>query len=171
MPNESISGIVTSPPYGDEHSTVNYTRYTKHAAFWLGFTLAEIKKGSQETLSSRKHKQLPTGITETEKVLEELRQAHELDSEKVVNFLSEFSQCLVDFQRVLEPGASCAIVIANRRVRQVNIPMDTVTSEIAACAGFAVENIYYRTFPKKVVAWTTISGSSMDQENIIVLRK
>jgi len=171
LPEESIGGVITSPPYGDEHSTVNYTRYTKHAAFWFGLTPAEVKQGSGETLSSRKLTTLPDGIHETENVLGELRRAHELDSEKVVHFLSEFHQVLSSFHRILTPGAGCAIVIANRRVRQVNIPMDLVTSELAASAGFSVEKIYYRTFPKKVVAWTTISGSSMDQENIIILRK
>ncbi len=171
IPEAVINGIVTSPPYGDEHSTVNYTRYTKHAAYWLGVSPAEVKKSSGETLSSRKQNSLPEGISVTEEALANIRQANTTDYEKVVHFLSDYYECLTQFQRILAPGAVCAIVIANRRVRQVEIPMDRVTTELASHAGLKQENVFHRTFPKKVVAWKTISGKSMDQENIVILRK
>lgn len=171
LPAEVIGGIITSPPYGDEHSTVNYTRYTKHAAVWLGITPQEVKQGSQETLSKQNLTELPPDVPETEQVLRALESVNLADYDKVVHFLSEFYASLVLFDKVLMPGAPCAIVIANRRVRGVDLPMDRVTAELATSAGFIVENTFYRTFPKKVVAWTTISGSSMDQENIVILRK
>ncbi len=89
----------------------------------------------------------------------------------MVHFLSEFYQFLKDCHRILIDKAACAIVIANRRVRKVEIPMDRVTIELATQAGLQQEAVFYRTFPKKVVAWKTISGKSMDQENIVILRK
>jgi site-specific DNA-methyltransferase (cytosine-N4-specific) len=171
IPSGSVTGIVTSPPYGDEHSTVNYTRYTKHAAYWLGFSPADVKKMSGETLSSRKQDTLPKGIPTTEEVLAQIKDINASDYPKVVHFLSEFYQCLTQCQRILTAGAACAIVIANRRVRNVEIPMDVITTELASPAGLQQETIFYRTFPKKVVAWKTISGKSMDQENIVILRK
>ncbi len=171
IPSDTVTGIVTSPPYGDEHSTINYTRYTKHAAYWLGISPSYVNKMSGETLSSRKQDALPTGIPTTELVLAQIKTIKASDHPKVVHFLSEFYQCLKHCQRILTTGAVCAIVIANRRVRNVEIPMDTITTELASQAGLQQESIFYRTFPKKVVAWRTISGKSMDQENIVILRK
>ncbi len=171
IPSETVTGVVTSPPYGDEHSTVNYTRYTKHAAYWLGVSPADVNKMSAETLSSRKQDALPKGIPTTEKVLAQIKEINAMDHSKVMHFLSEFYLCLKQCQRILTAGAACTIVIANRRVRNVEIPMDVVTTELASQVGLQQEDVFYRTFPKKVVAWKTISGKSMDQENIVILRK
>ena len=171
IPEATINGVLTSPPYGDEHSTVNYTRYTKHAAYWLGVVPADVKKSSGETLSSRKQSSLPSGIPATLAVLEKIKQINETDYQKVIHFLSEFYLWLEQCQRIIIPGGICAIIIANRRVRQVEIPMDVVTAELASKVRLKQESVFYRTFPKKVVAWKTISGSSMDKENIVILRK
>ena len=171
IPRDSVSGILTSPPYGDEHSTVNYTRYTKHAAYWLGYSPVEVNKMSRQTLSSRKQVALPTNIPTTEKVLAQLKEVRGTDYLKVVHFLTEYYQFLKECHRILTTNAICAIVIANRRVRNVEIPMDHITTELASHIGMYPEAIFYRTFPRKVVAWKTISGKTMDQENIIILRK
>jgi len=45
-----VNTIITSPPYGDEHNTIGYSRWTKFFLYWLDYTQETVLENRKKTL-------------------------------------------------------------------------------------------------------------------------
>ena len=71
----------------------------------------------------------------------------------------------------------CCFVVANRTVRRVTIPTDTITVELGRKWGFKLETVIKRTIPNKVMPSRNApenesnnTGSTMTEESVVILK-
>lgn len=162
IPSDSISGVVTSPPYLNRY---DYTRtYALELAF-LGLTDDEIKGLRQELLSATVEnrekdlantdeafkiaKQTLDGITAYKACrdyLFDLVEKRELNNPGIARmfegYFIELSATLVHVSRMMQKDAPFVMVNDNVRYGGLAIPVDLILSEVAKNLGLATEVIW-----------------------------
>ncbi len=199
LPDESIGGVLTSPPYLSRH---DYTRVTaayedvyacwraiqdshhsEHAGYHVDDSLDAPPMDSPAPLR-RSHTQVPAhgrarGRLRTgalpETVVEAAETLELIDKGKMARvvrgYFSDMLGMLGECRRVLRTGSVCWMVIGGARLHDVYIPTDTILAEYATTIGFDVDRI--------VVARNLIPGGRKfghltkvaPRESVVVLRK
>ena len=104
------------------------------------------------------------------KKLTEVEAINHSDMPYIKSFFSDYYKALMNMFTIVQKY--CCIVIGNRTInKNITFPMDSVTEEFGTNIGFTLVKFYYRKIPTKAIAWEAISGSTMDMENIIILKK
>jgi len=107
LPNESIDGIITSPPYS---IALNYVANDAHALKALGYDLNNIKEGFIGVRGA--------GFN------------------KFRLYNSDMSKCFREMYRVLKPNKFCIIVIGNVTYQNEEVNTTGITIESCKRAGF-----------------------------------
>lgn len=107
LPDESIDGIITSPPYS---IALNYVANDAHALKALGYDLNSMK--------------------------EDFIGVRGAGSEKFRLYNSDMSNCFKEMHRVLKPNKSCVIVIGNVTYQNQEVNTTGATIESCKKAGF-----------------------------------
>jgi hypothetical protein len=110
LPDESIDGIVTSPPYS---IALNYVKNDEHALEAMGFDLDEI---SDEFIGVRGR-----------------------GKERFELYDDDMRQCAREFARVLKPGAMAAVVIGNMTYQGEEIDTTSMFTAACEDAGLVLE--------------------------------
>jgi len=174
---ESISLVVTSPPYGDSHTTVAYGQFSRYSALWLGLQETEVMATDDRGLGGtvlEEEKDLGSGVLRS--TLQEVRERDPYRAKQVYAFFHDADACLSQIAQVLKKGRShCCFVTGNRTVRRVLIPTDLILIELAAKYGFRHLETKYRDIPTKAIPWVNapenISGltsPTINRESIVI---
>jgi hypothetical protein len=184
---ERFDLLVTSPPYGDNVSTVPYGQYSYLPLQWIDgsdiddkadqsflFTTHEIDKRS---LGGIKRSVLQR-INELEKMSESF--SHIIKSLKnepmdrtvrVAAFCRDLNECIEPILSVLNPGAFMIWTIGNRRVGKKIIRMDDILSEFLMARGARKIVKLERIIPSKRMAVKNSISNTMRKETILVFKK
>ena len=147
LPNESVDMIVTSPPYGDSHTTVAYGQFSRWANEWFNFPNA---KNLDNLLMGGKKKAEP--IYETESIAKELKEIQSIDNtrfQEVVSFLNDYSCSIKNIAPKIRKGGIICYVVGNRTVKGIQIPLDFFTAEMFEKQGFSHLKTIVREIPNK----------------------
>jgi tRNA G10 N-methylase Trm11 len=171
-----FDGAITSPPYGEEKSTIGYARWSKLSIAWLRLNENEIRdsdKGSlgaiasEETLEKLNELESPTTLT----VLRDLVKTDPDRVKEALPFFFDYLASLKEVHRVLKHGSYYCIVVGDRSIRKKLLDMEKVSVELGIEAGFRHVHSFFRNIPMKLIPWTTPTGKTISRESIIVLRK
>lgn len=177
---ESVNLVVTSPPYGDSHTTVAYGQFSRYPALWLGFDEKEVMEiddaglggkivnGDLDKLESPLLTETYTAVAEKDE-----RRAREL-----LAYFWDIDTCLEQLSKALKKGKShCCFVLGNRTVRRIKIPTDRILVELSKKYGFEHVDTKYRRIPMKRIPWVNapenIAGKTVEtisKESIIIWR-
>jgi hypothetical protein len=170
--DESVGGILTSPPYLSRHDYTKITRAHEDVYHhWYHRRPTTDDQVSAHPRSKRRTAQrpLPAAVDEACQTL------HDIDEHKLArvtgDYFEDLTDCMSEWQRVLRPGAFCWMVIGGARIRDVYIPSDTILAGIASDSGFAVEEI---AVARRVVPSGRNFGTLQHvapRESVLVLRK
>ena len=179
--------VVTSPPYGDHHTTVAYGQFTRHPSLWLDMPPDEVSAADKVGLGGRLKKEM--GDLDSDTLDATLKKVSKNDkrltknrkpcrTEEVYAFFHDLDSCMGQIAGVLEEGESrCCFVVANRTVRRVRIPTDAITVELGRKWGFSLDHIIRRNIPNKVMPLrnapeniTNNTGSTMTEEAVIIMK-
>ena len=176
LPDESVDMIVTSPPYGDSHTTVAYGQFSRWANEWFNFPNA---KNLDNLLMGGKKKAEP--LFKTESIKKELDEINSLDNKRfqeVISFLNDYSCSIKNIAPKIRKGGVICYVVGNRTVKGVQIPLDYFTAEIFEGQGFHHIQTIVREIPNKRMpsknSPTNITGAvgtTMSNEYIVVMEK
>lgn len=176
MPDNSIDMIVTSPPYGDSHTTVAYGQFSRWANEWFGY---ENAKNLDNLLMGGKKK--VQKHFDTVCIREELEEIERLDAKRymeVVSFLNDYSSSIKNISPKVRVGGRICYVVGNRTVKGVQIPLDYFTAETFEKYGFEHEKTIVREIPnKRMPSKTSPSNkagakvSTMSNEYIVIMTK
>jgi DNA modification methylase len=175
LKEDSVDLIVTSPPYGDSHTTVAYGQFSRLSLLMLGYPNEQTLEVDKRSIGGRKN-----GTTIVSKTLEEVvGQMHqEVRKREVHNFFVDLSRCMTNLSKVLAPDGRACFVLGNRTVNGVRIPADKILIEIGEGVGLSKENVFYREIPNKRIpsksSPTNIAGKKVDtmnKESIVILKK
>lgn len=175
--------VVTSPPYGDHGTTVAYGQFSKHSSLWLDLPEVAVdriglggqRKADSDDLGSETLNMTLESVRRNDIMLTKNKKP--CRAEAVYSFFYDLDKCLGEISKNLVPEKShCCFVVANRTVRRVVIPTDTITIQLGKKYGFRIKNVVYRSIPNKAMplknAPENIShntGNTMTNESIIIM--
>lgn len=172
----SVDIIITSPPYGDSHTTVAYGQFSRWANEWFAFDNA---KNLDNILMGGKicHEKL----FETKTINKELRQIYNTDKKRyyeVISFLNDYWLSIKNVAKTIRKGGIVCYVVGNRNVKGIRIPLDYFTAETFEQCGLhhiitIVREIPNKRMPSKTSP-TNITGQKVDtmkNEYIVILEK
>lgn len=175
--DRSIDLTITSPPYGDNQTTVPYGQFSSLALFWIdpkdlkleGWELDNYSKIDRMSLGGQKKNHL-TSLGE-QLLLPYLNAISQEKRHKVINFFADYFISLDDICRVTDKYI--VMTLGNRTVDRVNIDLTGITSKYLELKGFKLLDTLTREIPiKRIPKVTSIVGnkavSSMNEEFVII---
>jgi site-specific DNA-methyltransferase (cytosine-N4-specific) len=178
---------MTSPPYGDNKTTVPYGQHSYLPLRWIA--TADIPGGFDSSLldstsridvlslgGSLKHAddardeltQLSPALSE---FLIEVDQAPRL-RKKVLSFVRDYREAFEMVRPRLKDGAFCFLTLGERRVGRRTFPLVEITKELLIADGHEYVTTIERVLPgsRKRMAAKNSEGATMAQEWILVTR-
>lgn len=170
--------IVTSPPYGDSHTTVAYGQFSRYSLLWLGYDKKKIYQIDKESLGGRRKQENPPSETFNE-IFNKIATMDGKRAEEVKSFFVDLNECLVNLYYLLKDGGHACFVLGNRTVKGFKIPTDQIIVEFGENIGFIPpKRVIHRRIPTKRIPWksspTNIPGQKVEtisEENIIILER
>ena len=176
LPDNSVDMIVTSPPYGDSHTTVAYGQFSRWANEWFGFDNAA---SLDNLLMGGKKKAIQKFETDSIKdVLLEINNADAKRYLEVISFLNDYFDSIKNIAPKVRKGGIICFVVGNRTVKGIQISLDYFTAEMFEKFGFKHLQTIVREIPNKRMpsknSPTNVAGaksSTMSNEYIVIMEK
>lgn len=173
----SVDIIITSPPYGDSHTTVAYGQYSRLSSAWLG--LKEPEKVDRRLMGGRPAKVVPRyGCAALDEALAAITERDGARAREVAAFYSDLRNSARNVAQLVRPGGHACYVVGNRKVKGVVLPTHTAIRAFFEGAGFKHVETFQRNIPNKRMPLrnspTNVAGSADDTmtiEHIVVLNK
>lgn len=183
--DNSIDIICTSPPYGDNATTVTYGQYSMLPIYWIdrrdlgvfdeslienyssidSASLGGNKKRSNNTFDYSSH------------ILEDyLAKIDERKRKKVRCFVNDYLEVFSSLKSKLKPDKYMVLTLGNRRVDNQVLPLTEITREFLEKQNFTFElevmrNIPSKRMPRKVSKVKNHAVKSMNTEYVLIMRK
>ncbi len=172
----SIDFVITSPPYGDSHTTVAYGQYSRLSAAWLG--LEDANKIDSKLMGSKTPKILENFDCEVlDASLKQISLADDKRVLEVSGFYSDLRQSINNIVPLIKSGGYACYVTGNRKVKGITLPTDVVVKKFFEDKQFKHINTFHRSIPNKRMPLrnspSNISGASdntMLREHIVVMQ-
>jgi len=177
LSDRSMDLTITSPPYGDNGTTVPYGQFSSLALFWIdpkdlnleGWELDNYSKIDRMSLGG----QCKNTLTAFGKTLiaPYLNKISADKQPKVINFFADYFVSLDDICRVTDKYI--VMTLGNRTVDRININLTEITSQYLEFNGFILVETLSRDIPvKRTPRKTSKVGneavSSMNEEFVII---
>jgi len=161
---------ITSPPYGDNGTTVPYGQFSSLQLRWIDSRDLELEGWEMENYSSIDRKSLggsqTRGLTVDEvSILEPYLSKIDVKKHaKVKRFFADYFDAMGEIARVTK--THIAITLGNRTVDRVKIDLVDVTKTFFESKGFSVSDELNREIPSKRIPSKTSSVRSKPVESI-----
>ena len=174
-PPEGYDMVITSPPYGDSHTTVAYGQFSRLAAEWIG--LPNARKVDKLAMGGMRSKEMLMS-SPVSSAIEKIHLIDEKRAREVSAFYIDLRRSISSVAQVCSPHATICYVVGNRRVKGVVLPTDEFVVEAFRQHGFIhratiVRNIPNKRMPKKNSP-SNITGktsTTMHEENIVICQR
>ena len=177
LPEDSIDIVVTSPPYGDSHTTVAYGQYSRLSSEWL--SLIKGENIDNELMGGKTLKELPefpsSDLNAAIRLIYENKPKRALE---VASFYSDLYSSIKNVSRLLRNSGYACYVVGNRTVSSVLLPTSIAIRNFFEDNDFEYVTTYLREIPNKRMpkrnSPTNVAGetsSTMLNEHIVVMRK
>jgi hypothetical protein len=179
--------LITSPPYGDNRTTVPYGQHAYLPLSWIDLedipgcdeevlrTTYEIDRRSLGGLRSRGDLQQEyQPVLDVSPTLSSFARRMRHDRErlsKVLVFASDLQVALRSSLRALNRNAYVFLVLGNRRVGNIEVKLDAILSELLKAEGATHVATFDRTIPTKRMPFRNDHAATIRGERVLVLRK
>lgn len=181
----SVDLICTSPPYGDNATTVTYGQYSILPLYWIDRKdMGKFKSDLLENYSSIDSASLGgvKSMSGSELSYKSVKLEQYLDlislnkRPKVIKFVNDYLYTFDKMKNILKPGKFMILTLGNRRVDNQILPLTEITKDFLKERNFSVEvelsrNIPAKRMPRKVSRVNNQSVSSMNTEYILIFKK
>ncbi len=179
--------LITSPPYGDNTSTVPYGQYSYLPLQWIA--MADIDVNADDSYLATTHaidsKSLGGSRKQALQDTETLREtspsfARTMDAlahlpadraKRVASFCRDLNRTLDPILAALRRNAYMIWTVGNRRVGERPVPINSIITELLEARGASMVAQIQRTIPNKRMATKNAIAATMREENILVLRR
>lgn len=182
--------LVSSPPYGDNHSTISYGQQAFLPLHWIDLDdiyhnfdkkwLSSINFIDSESLGGKSKRDLaldslykvsPSLEAVIDSITKEKGENLNTKIAKVVTFFSDMYNTLLAISNNLNNGAYMVWTVGNRRVNQNKVPMDEIFKEFLDSYGMVFVHDISRKIPKKRFFREINNTKTMTEEHTLILRK
>lgn len=187
----SVDLVITSPPYGDNATTITYGQYSVLPLRWIPLTdiddtisedmiasLSEIDRESLGGINYSVEQLLQSGIIQESKQLklfvDNLLAENMVEkARKVASFILDFSEVIQDLSPIVKPGKLLVFTVGNRHVNKTELPLHIILKELAEIYGMDMQYDFRRNIIKnKNYVDTTVQGfKTINKETIMILQK
>ena len=172
--------IITSPPYGDSHTTVAYGQFSRLSNEWLG--ISDAGSLDRRLLGGMKVEDRSFDILELNDAIKQIRENDKEFNRKrcweVIAFYNDYEKTIEAISQTVKLGGYVIYVVGNRRVRNVELPLDVITYKMFEKYGFEhittyVRDILNKRMPSKASPANVKGGqiSTMMYEYIVVMKR
>jgi site-specific DNA-methyltransferase (cytosine-N4-specific) len=180
LEDKSINILVTSPPYGDNHTTVPYGQFSTLALFWIDSEDLDLNGWELDNYSAidsnsmgGKSKSIEFKGVEKSIFDKYTLGIDNMKLKKVRNFFIDYFSFLKSIARITEDYI--VLTLGNRTVDRVNISLTDVSIDYLDYLGFEIQSSYERdVFNKRTPKMTSaINGrpvQSMTKEYVLILK-
>jgi DNA modification methylase len=153
LKDESVSLIVTSPPYVTSYEYADLHQLT---AIWLGYAdkLSEFRSKFIGSIQKDGHLSIDLYSNLGRKIVTELRQIDKREANGVERYFFEMQLCFQEMHRVLKVGGTAFIVIGDTELKRVGIHNADVFIQMMEKFGFKVYKVIKRPIPTKILPLT-----------------
>ncbi|MPM22871.1 hypothetical protein SDC9_69331 [bioreactor metagenome] len=191
FPENSIDLIITSPPYGDNTTTITYGQYSILPLRWIPLTdinelvdeeviksLSKIDKdslgGTNYHLDLLCHSDVMQSSPHLKNFIEKLLLDKETEkARKVASFILDFSEVLQSLCKVVKQGKLLVFTVGNRQVHKSEFPLHLVLKELAEAYGLTTLYDFRRNIVKNrnYVDTTKQGFKTINKETIMIFQK
>lgn len=180
MPSNSVDLICTSPPYGDNHTTVTYGQYSILPLLWMDPNDIDLWNPEMlETFTAIDSLSLGGRIKrgDAKHYSEYVTEISDNKKKKITSFFEDYEAVFSQLARVLKPGKFMILTLGNRRVDNHEVVFDKFNDELAVKYGLEIDstitrNIIGKRMPSKVSNLKDVgSVSSISTEYVKIYRK
>lgn len=169
--------LITSPPYGDSHTTVAYGQFSRYSSAWLDFDEEEVWKVDRIALGGKLFDEVEDlespALTHT---LHMIADADEYRARETYAFFKDIDTCFAQIAKVMKKRKSTiCFVLGNRTVKRMVVPADQIMIELGHKHGFKYYDTYHREIPSKTMPLqnapeneVALKGETISKENIVV---
>jgi site-specific DNA-methyltransferase (cytosine-N4-specific) len=173
----SVDIVITSPPYGDSHTTVAYGQYSRLSAAWL--SLVEPEKIDGKLMGGKIYKELPKfNCSALNASLKSVADKDTKRALEVASFYTDLQKSISNVAKTIRKRGYSCYVVGNRRVKGVSLPTDKAIVSFFEAEGFHYEITHTRSIPNKRMPHknspSNIQGeldTTMVNEYIVVMQK
>jgi len=177
LPPASADIVITSPPYGDSHTTVAYGQYCRLSSAWLG--LPDPEKVDRRLMGGKPNKKIPVFPCDSlNHALGEISRIDEKRALEVSSFYSDLLASIHNVSHVIKTGGYSCYVVGNRKVKGVVLPTDEAVRCFFEHFGFIHIDSFSRSIPNKRMPLRNSPSnapgavdSTMVRERIVVMRR
>ena len=178
----TVDLICTSPPYGDNPTTVTYGQYSILPLYWIDksdlgkFDEQLIANYSSIDSNSLGGNRRVRSSFESSILNNFLPRIDDKKQNKVKNFVLDYLNVISELVRVLKVGKYIVLTLGDRRVDNQVVPLSIITTEYLESNGFILEKVITRNIPKKRMPRkvSKVGGNSvesMNQEHVLIFKK
>ena len=167
--------VITSPPYGDSHTTVAYGQYSKLSSEWLGILTHNVDSTS---MGGKKSEPIVFGCDELDIRIKEVDEINHQRSLEVYSFYSDLRKSIDYVSKIIKDEGYSCYVVANRKVAGVLLPTDKSIVCFFEKNGFKNIETFTRAIPNKRMPSKNSPSNqagkledTMTKEYIILMRK
>lgn len=173
----SIDIVVTSPPYGDSHTTVAYGQYSRLSAAWL--SLNEPHRIDKTLMGGKIHKEIPHFSSDKlNRALNAILEQDKKRGAEIASFYTDLDNSISNIALLIRTGGHACYVIGNRKVKGVPLPTDDATRCFFETRGFVHIDTFHRSIPNKRMPLKNsptnapgVLDSTMTREYIVVMQR
>lgn len=180
--------LITSPPYGDNKTTVTYGQHSYLPLQWIEMqdidekaseefltTTSEIDTrgigGKIKKLTDMEVQPLFHASPTLKKLYAKLVAIDDQKMKKVLNFFLDIYRSIQNIHKTLAMNSYQVWTVGNRTVGGVEIPNNLIISEFIQSQGAILVKIVSREILRRRMATRNSSGSLMTYEDILIFRK
>lgn len=187
----SVDLVITSPPYGDNATTIPYGQYSVLPLRWIPIsdindaisleTVASLSKIDRDSLGGIYYTINDIAQSNILNVSSELNRFYNIlltekmtdKSRKVASFVLDFSEVIKNLAPIIKPGKLLVFTIGNRQVHKMEMPFHLILKEIAEYYGMDMKYDFRRNIIKnKNYVDTAAHGfKTINKETIMILQK
>lgn len=189
--HNSVDLVITSPPYGDNATTITYGQYSVLPLRWIPLldihdmlsdeivaSLSKIDKDSLGGVNYSLDQLTQSGILQASQQLQLfinmlLNENMTEKARKVASFILDFSEVIQNLHPIVKPGKLLVFTVGNRQVNKTEFPLHIVLKELAELYGMDMRYDFRRNIIKnKNYVDTSAQGfKTINKETIMILQK
>lgn len=181
--DSSFDIICTSPPYGDNGTTVTYGQFSSLQLNWIDIEDIGCSRSWLDNFSKIDSASMGGAYSRHQVNREYLalkRFMKKITKEKhpkVLRFIADYETAFFEMARVLRPGGVMVLTLANRRVDNTEFPLVNITKELATYHDMRLDGVINRKIQNKRMPYRVShvsehgAVSSMSKETVLMFSK
>lgn len=179
--------LISSPPYGDNQTTVPYGQFSYLALQWLNVNdinpmLDSSLLSNQNAIDSNslggslkeskvKSAEISTISSSFEGCISSTNKVNPNSAKKIASFFYDLNQSLSNITSVMNKDGYMIWTVGNRRVANMEVPFNMIFRELCEFQGCHFVHEIQREIPSKRMASKNNKVNTMTKESILIMRK